>query len=82
MGEREERDTDSVIAAAAHDAGLDPRRLIESSKSSDTKARLHHAITDAVALGVFGVPSFILESEVYWGNDRITLLRWALTGRR
>ena len=82
MGEREGRDTESVIAAAAHDSGLDPRRLIESSKNSDTKAQLHHAITDAVALGVFGVPSFILDGEVYWGNDRLTLLRWALTGKR
>jgi 2-hydroxychromene-2-carboxylate isomerase len=82
MGEREERDTDSVIAAAAREAGLDPRRLIEASKSSDTKARLHHAITDAVALGVFGVPTFILDGEVYWGNDRLILLRWALTGKR
>ena len=82
MGEREGRETESVIAAAAHESGLDPRRLIESSKSSDTKAQLHHAITDAVALGVFGVPSFILDGEVYWGNDRLTLLRWALTGKR
>ncbi len=70
----------SVIAAAARDAGLDPRRLIEASKNSDTKAQLHHAITDAVALGVFGVPSFVLDGEVYWGNDRLILLRWALTG--
>ena len=44
--------------------------------------RLHHAITDAVALGVFGVPSFVLDGEVYWGNDRLILLRWALTGQR
>jgi len=82
MGEREGRDTESVVSAAAQDAGLDPRRLIEASKSSDVKGRLHHAITDAVALGVFGVPSFILDGEVYWGNDRLILLRWALTGKR
>src|SRR5262245_7727437 len=82
MGARDGHDTDSVIAAAAQDAGLDPRRLIESAKSSDTKAQLHRAITDAVALGVFGVPSFILDGEVYWGNDRLILLRWALTGKQ
>ena len=82
MGEREAPDTDGVISAAAQEAGLDPRRLIEASKSSDTKAQLHRAITDAVALGVFGVPSFIVNGEVYWGNDRLTLLRWALTGKR
>ena len=25
---------------------------------------------------------FILDGEVYWGNDRLTLLRWALKGKR
>jgi 2-hydroxychromene-2-carboxylate isomerase len=82
MGEREAPDTEAVISLAARDAGFDPRRLIEASKSSDIKAMLHHAITDAVALGVFGVPSFVVDGEVYWGNDRIALLRWALTGQR
>ena len=82
MGEREAPDTDAVISAAAKDAGLDPRRLIEASKSSDTKARLHHAVTDAVALGVFGVPSFVIDGEVFWGNDRIALLRWHLAQER
>lgn len=82
MGEREGHDTDSVITQAAREAGLDPRRLLEAAKSSNVKAELHHAVTGAVALGVFGVPSFVLGGEVYWGNDRITLLRWALTGKR
>lgn len=79
MGDREAPDTDSVISSAAHDAGLDPRRLIEASKSSDTKALLHHAVTDAVKSGVFGVPSFLVDGEIFWGNDRIALLRWHLT---
>lgn len=82
MGDRDAPDTEAVISAAARDAGLDPRRLIEASKSSDTKGRLHHAVTDAVKRGVFGVPSFIVDGEVYWGNDRLTLLRWHLTGKR
>jgi 2-hydroxychromene-2-carboxylate isomerase len=82
MGDRDAPDTESVISAAAHEAGLDPRRLIEASKNSDTKANLHHAVTDAVALGVFGVPSFVVDGEVYWGNDRLALLRWRLTGKR
>jgi 2-hydroxychromene-2-carboxylate isomerase len=82
MGDRDAPDTESVISSAAKDAGLDPRRLIEASKSSDTKAALHHAVTDAVTLGVFGVPSFVVDGEVYWGNDRLALLRWRLTGKR
>jgi len=39
-------------------------------------------VTDAVALGVFGVPSFVVDGEVFWGNDRLALLRWQLTGKR
>ncbi|MCZ6859625.1 MAG: DsbA family protein [Alphaproteobacteria bacterium] len=29
--------------------------------------------------GIFGVPSFVFEDEIYWGGDRIDLLRERLT---
>lgn len=32
-------------------------------------------ITVAEALGVFGVPTFVFEGELFWGGDRIDLLR-------
>ncbi len=36
---------------------------------------------EAEARGVFGVPTFVFEDELYWGGDRIPLLREALAGR-
>ena len=32
------------------------------------------------ALGVFGVPSYVLDGEIFWGYDRIELLRERLRG--
>ena len=35
-----------------------------------------------MARGVFGVPSFVVGDEVYFGNDRLPLLRHALLSSR
>jgi 2-hydroxychromene-2-carboxylate isomerase len=39
-------------------------------------ARREHdrIIDEAEALGVFGVPTMVLNGELFWGNDRIDLL--------
>ena len=37
-------------------------------------------IVEAEALGVFGVPTFVLDGELFWGHDRIVLLREKLGG--
>jgi 2-hydroxychromene-2-carboxylate isomerase len=31
--------------------------------------------SEAEASGVFGVPSFVLDGEIFWGGDRVFLLR-------
>lgn len=35
-------------------------------------------IVDALAAGVFGVPSFVIDGALFWGNDRLVLLRQQL----
>ena len=38
--------------------------------------KLHdRIIAEAEALGVFGVPTFVLDGELFWGHDRISLVR-------
>ena len=39
-------------------------------------------IAAAEARGVFGVPTFILDDELFWGTDRIWLLRERLAAKR
>jgi 2-hydroxychromene-2-carboxylate isomerase len=46
--------------------------------SNDVKAELRTSTDAAIALGVFGVPSFMLEGRVFWGLDALPMLREAL----
>ena len=39
-------------------------------------------IAEAEAMGVFGVPMFVLDGELFWGCDRLDLLRERLDERR
>ena len=36
---------------------------------------IDHVIAEAHDLGVFGVPMFVLDGELFWGGDRIDLLK-------
>ena len=51
--------------------GVAPREIIEQSNSESTKAALRSRTQHAQALGVFGAPTFFVNGEMYWGNDRL-----------
>lgn len=68
-------DTASEIAAALTAAGLDGRS-IEPMIDDPSTDRLVDANSDmAERAGVFGAPSFLLGSALYFGNDRLDFLR-------
>lgn len=62
--------------------GLDPERVIGQAGEKTTVERYqaHHA--EALAEGVFGSPSYVLNGEVFWGQDRLGLLEEALESGR
>lgn len=66
------------IEALLHDIGLDPAGLAKL-RDGDGPARLKALNDEAEAQGAFGVPSFVVEGELFWGNDRLDLLRAHLT---
>ncbi|MGK7950965.1 MAG: 2-hydroxychromene-2-carboxylate isomerase [Xenococcaceae cyanobacterium] len=43
--------------------------------AEETTNQLNMTIDRALESGVFGVPTFIVSGELFWGNDRIVLLR-------
>ena len=57
------------------EVGLDPSRFARRSTSPETAARLAATVADALAAGVFGVPSFVVDGQVYFGNDRLPIVR-------
>jgi 2-hydroxychromene-2-carboxylate isomerase len=70
-------DDDACVKLAAK-AGLERRRFRAALEQPETAALLATTVEQALACGVFGVPSFVVGDEVYWGNDRLPLLRHAL----
>lgn len=44
-------------------------------KAQKTANKLNKMIDRAINAGVFGVPTFIVNGELFWGNDRLILLR-------
>ena len=48
---------------------------VDEAKLAETKDLLRKNTEEAAALGVFGVPSFVAEGEVFWGADAIGFLK-------
>ncbi len=71
---------DKTLAALARSAGLDGEKLVAAIDAPEIQARHHATIEAALSVGAFGVPSFVINGEVFWGNDRIVLLRHHLGG--
>jgi 2-hydroxychromene-2-carboxylate isomerase len=69
---------EAACVGLAREVGLDERGFRTALKQPETAARLAATVADAVAAGAFGVPSFVVGTEVYFGNDRLPLLRHAL----
>lgn len=46
----------------------------------DVKAELKASAGEAIALGVFGVPSLVVDGKVFWGFDALPMLREYLSG--
>jgi 2-hydroxychromene-2-carboxylate isomerase len=64
-----------VLAAIAGNFDVTEESILDALDGGPV-AQLHeNAVAAALDAGVFGVPSFVCESEVFWGNDRLVLLR-------
>jgi len=58
--------------------GLDPAQEIAMAESDEVEAALVAATEEAKGKGIFGAPSFIVEGELFWGDDRFqTAMDWA-----
>ncbi|MBX3637186.1 MAG: 2-hydroxychromene-2-carboxylate isomerase [Rubrivivax sp.] len=59
-----------TLAALLSEAGLPAARMDDAQ--SDAVARAFQAHTDAaIAAGVFGAPSYVIDGEIFWGQDRL-----------
>jgi len=71
----------AVVTQVALEAGLDGADLVARAALPETKARLRAQTDDAIARGVFGVPSMEIGGEVFWGYDDFPWLDLFLAGK-
>jgi len=77
----EERDiADRVtLAALIGDVGLDAEALLELGAEARWAERRASDSQAALARGVFGAPSYVVDGEVFWGQDRLDFVERRLT---
>ncbi|GLQ89265.1 2-hydroxychromene-2-carboxylate isomerase [Dyella flagellata] len=68
------------LHAALECNGFDSDALSAAATTPVVKQRLRDTTQEALDAGVFGVPTFRLGDELFWGADRIDALMWALQG--
>ena len=52
--------------------------LIAAGESPEAKERLKRQTEEASTLDIFGAPTFMVDGEMFWGNDRLEpALAWA-----
>lgn len=71
--------TPQVVAAIA-EVGLDPEATIREATSEVGKARVRARTQEALARGVFGVPTIWADGEIFWGLDALGHLDRFLAG--
>ena len=47
---------------------------------TEVKQLLQQQTQQAIDLGLFGVPSMVVDGQVFWGNDALPMLRAYLLG--
>ena len=67
---RDLSDPDNVLIAAAA-CELHPKALLKAAATEGVKNALREATEEAAERGVSGVPSLVVDDEVFWGDDRL-----------
>jgi 2-hydroxychromene-2-carboxylate isomerase len=60
-----------VIKAAFEESGFDSNKLLEQMQDPEIKAQLISNTEAAVERGVFGIPTFFVGDEMFFGKDTL-----------
>lgn len=81
MWEQSLKMDDPAVIKAALDAGvIDGAHILARIQEADVKAKLIANTEDAVARGAFGIPTFFVDGEIYFGKDRLRDVEEAIAG--
>ncbi len=60
----------AVLAQLLKEQGLSAERLAQS-RSPEVQQRYEANTLQAIEAGVFGAPSYVIDGEIFWGQDRL-----------
>ena len=63
-----------ILTKVASESGIDPNDFAEGISSDEIKDELRLNTQFAIDKGAFGVPTYFLENEIFWGIDSIKFL--------
>lgn len=67
----------AVLTGLLREQGLDSG-LLDRSREADVQARYAHNTQAAIEAGVFGAPSYVVDGELFWGQDRLDFVQQRL----
>ena len=70
-----------VVEGVLDEIGLPGAELVARAQSPEIKGQLRTQTDQAIAKGVFGVPSMIVGDELFWGYDDFPYLELVLAGK-
>ncbi len=73
----------TVVATALNDAGLPGDAILaDAENNADAYSELVAKDSQsAIDANIFGAPSFVVDGQVFWGQDRLDMLGWYLANR-
>ena len=79
-GDLQDISQDDVLRPIVRASGLDEREYFEKIASPAYKEKLKANTDEVIERGGFGSPTFFIDQDdMYFGNDRLQLIEWALT---
>lgn len=70
----------SVQNEAAKRAGIDAEFLRNVLSPDDAKAQWDKITQEAIAKGIFAAPIYVIDGEIFWGQDRLDFVERKLAG--
>jgi len=64
-------DDPDVIAAICGECGLDAAKVMAGANAPETARMLTDDTQEAINRGIFGAPSYVIDEELFWGQDRL-----------
>ena len=61
----------ATVQAIVREAELDAEKLTSDAAVAAARAKYDAYTQEAIDRGVFGAPSYVIDGEIFWGQDRL-----------